>query len=229
MVFINEKRYVNYCSDKMNKLYDILKKVLRRTYLFCLRLRNKNHTPIFVSNDCCGAYFYRELNLPYLSPFIWSHINENDYMIMSIYFKEYLNGDLITVAPSEGKNYPVFMLKPLSDFLPPVRMEFIHSDNPQKCIDDWNKRKKRITGFWNIFFIFDIWQYDIFDMSLFETLKSKYKDNLIVFSHLHIPSLKDGDYMFIDTGKDYYPGKICSYSKMGKYYFDAIDIVRLIN
>ena len=105
----------------------------------------------FVSQDCTAGELYRQLNLPYLSPFtdlmlggsafsnflenIPSHLSQAITFISrnnALIFKEE-NGHILV-------DYPVFQLG-----TPNMEIHWIHSNSEEDVQNKWNRRKERIN------------------------------------------------------------------------------------
>lgn len=130
-----------------NKTANIIK------YLNKQRLTNKNFT--IISNDCWGGVLYKELNLPYLSPFVGLMIMAPCYIKILANLKEYLQTSLQfkqnSVYPklnqlreTEQKFYPIGLLKN-------AEIHFFHYQNETEAKIKWQRRLKRVN--WNNLFI----------------------------------------------------------------------------
>lgn len=136
---IKEKVITRYHNIKFNKVRTLIK---------------KNDITI-VSNNCWGGHLYRDLNLPYNSPFIGLFITSPDYIKMLNDFEGYMNQELTFITKSildEGKsnpkprNYPIGVLKD-------IEIHFLHYQNESEAKEKWNRRKARIN--WdNLYFKF---------------------------------------------------------------------------
>ena len=201
--------------------------MMRFFYISIKRCINRNNQPELISNDCTAGFIYKELGLHYRSPFIWCHISENDFLLLLLNFEAYINGYIYKPSTSFYK-FVVLQLQPNNCTLPSIQIDFPHSTNYEQCILSWKKRANRMIDKTNRFIFFDIWQYENFDINMFNLVLKKYNKRIKVFSHHDIPFLNKKSYQMIDCGK-YYDGKIFTYYRFGKYYFDKVSFLHLIN
>ena len=113
-------------------------------------LKNKNFS--IISDDCWGGEIYKELQLPFQTPFVGVYINPEDYLKLLINLKDYLKEELIFVksdliAPGKKNVFPIAMLKD-------VKINFMHYEDDIEAYEKWNRRVSRIN--WdNLFFKID--------------------------------------------------------------------------
>ena len=128
-------------------------RMMRRTLrarLLNRRLENKNFT--LISDDCWGGSVYRELGLPYLSPFIGLFVppicfmqllkNLRRYMSYKPIFVESSRFDGVNKLRSNNKyniNYPIAILGE------DVELHFVHYANAAEASEKWKRRTGRIN------------------------------------------------------------------------------------
>lgn len=114
-----------------------------------MRTLVKNKDITIISNNCWGGHFYRDLNIPYKSPFIGLFINSPDYIKMLKNFEYYMEQDLVFTKKSkldEGKQnqklreYPIALLKD-------IELHFLHYQSEEEALEKWTRRKSRMN--WN--------------------------------------------------------------------------------
>ena len=115
--------------------------------------RNKNKTFSIISNDCWGGEVYKNVKLPFQTPFIGLMIMGPCYIKLLQELKTYLNNELIFIEKSK---YPLINeLKSTRDFplglLKDVEIAFLHFASDEEAYEKWMKRKERIN--WNNLFI----------------------------------------------------------------------------
>ncbi|MGK7952415.1 MAG: DUF1919 domain-containing protein [Xenococcaceae cyanobacterium] len=113
-------------------------------------LTDKHFTVI--SDDCWGAEVYRELGLPYATPFIGCFINPQDYLNLLENLRHYLSLPLNFIPSNKklpGKNH-VFPIALLGN----IEINFMHYQTEEEVKQKWERRLKRIN--WNnLFFKID--------------------------------------------------------------------------
>jgi uncharacterized protein (DUF1919 family) len=90
-----------------------------------------------ISDDCFGGYVYNMLGIKYSSPFIWTLIENKDYIKFLENYKYYMNKKLIFI--DSKYNYPIAKL---GDII----IKFIHCEDENEAKNGWNKRSKRICN-----------------------------------------------------------------------------------
>nr|WP_246354271.1 DUF1919 domain-containing protein [Paenibacillus phytohabitans] len=131
----------------------------------------ENNDFSLISDDCWGGFLYKQLGLPYNTPFMWMYIRNNDYLklISDIYY--YLNQKLKFIS-IPGYNHPIGLLDDVYIF-------FNHYRNEEEVEGKWKKRLERFN--WdNIYYKFSaVCEEDVrvFNAILKET------DKKISFSH----------------------------------------------
>ncbi|MDC9591621.1 DUF1919 domain-containing protein [Xenorhabdus sp. XENO-10] len=104
------------------------------------KLLLKSKKIAIVSNNCWGIRLYKNLNLPYNTPFIGLAIPPDDYIKIISDLEKYLNIELTINDFIKSDNYPVALLSG-------IRINFIHYDNEQDAIKKWNRRRTRLLSF----------------------------------------------------------------------------------
>jgi uncharacterized protein (DUF1919 family) len=110
------------------------------------RLQDKQFT-VF-SNDCWGAEIYRNLRLPYQTPFVGLFMLAPCYIGFLKRPKHYLAQEFVFVDESKyskinekraakGENYPIGVLDG-------VEVHFLHYDTPKQAAETWERRAARI-------------------------------------------------------------------------------------
>lgn len=89
-----------------------------------------------ISDDCFGGYTYNLLGVKYYSPFIWTFIENDDYIKLLERFDYYMEKNLIFV--DSKYDYPVAKLYD-------VTIRFMHCENQEEAKMGWYKRIKRIN------------------------------------------------------------------------------------
>lgn len=121
-------------------VFKSMSKFLRvaRLGLSARRLRYRDIT--IISNNCSGAFIYKDLKLRYLSPTIWLYIHTPDYIRFLQRFDEHLAMDLRFVPESRDEGVTPYPLGLLGD----VEIHFLHYRDPEHARASWEMRKKRI-------------------------------------------------------------------------------------
>jgi uncharacterized protein (DUF1919 family) len=86
-----------------------------------------------VSNTCLGGFIYKEINSKYLSPFIWTCIEDKDYLKLIKDIRKYLGYELNFIT---GEEYPVAMLGD-------IKIAFPHFKTNDIAMKKWNERLER--------------------------------------------------------------------------------------
>lgn len=113
-------------------------------------LKNKNFT--IISDDCWGGEVYRELNLPYMTPFIGCFINPEDYLHLLQNIEHHLCLPLRFIdstkkLPNTELLFPVALLGD-------IEINFMHYKTPLEAKEKWERRLKRIN-LKNVFYKID--------------------------------------------------------------------------
>jgi uncharacterized protein (DUF1919 family) len=107
-----------------------------------------------ISNNCWGAEIYKELKMPYLTPFIGLFVFPSDYLLLLSDLQRYMAQDLRFIDSSKfeqanikraSKPYPIGLL---SDS---IEVHFEHYKNQTEAVEKWTRRKERIN--WDRLFI----------------------------------------------------------------------------
>nr|WP_237392025.1 DUF1919 domain-containing protein [Paenibacillus dendrobii] len=106
-----------------------------------LKLRNRNFS--IVSDDCWGGFVYKQLGLPYNTPFMWMYFRNKDYLKLISDLQFYLNSKLEFIdIPSF--NHPVGLLQD-------IHIYFNHYRNKEEAEGKWKKRLQKFN--WdNVYF-----------------------------------------------------------------------------
>lgn len=115
-----------------------------------LFLKKKNFS--IISDDCWGGEVYRELGLPYNTPFIGLFINPEDYLKLCQKPAYYISSSLNFVEshkkiPFSDTCFPVAKLKD-------IEINFMHYETQLEASQKWYRRTQRIN-FDNLFFKID--------------------------------------------------------------------------
>lgn len=115
------------------------------------RLKTKDFT--IISNNCWGAWVYRNYNLPYLSPTIGLFIMPKDYLRFinnleyylkkcKLKFIDFKSSKYYDYFNSQDKliNYPIGLLDDIEIF-------FVHYKSREEAKEKWERRVKRVN--WN--------------------------------------------------------------------------------
>ena len=99
--------------------------------------------PTIVTSTSWGDFVYRCLNMQCLSPFCNLRIADDDFFRLVQNLKYYVTECSPVFARWDmdnetGIKYPVLRLGD-------IELHFIHSDNAEKCIEEWERRKKRMN------------------------------------------------------------------------------------
>ena len=140
----------NELETKFNEDLNIIKNELETKLIKYITTTHLSECS-FVSQDCTAGELYRQLNLPYLSPFTdlmlggsaFSNFLENipSHLSQAITF---ISRNNALIFKEENAHilvdYPVFQLG-----TPNMEIHWIHSNSEEDVQDKWNRRKERIN------------------------------------------------------------------------------------
>jgi len=112
------------------------------------RLRPEVQPFTIVSNDCWGAEVYKDLGLPFTTPFIGLFIAGPCYMRMVSDFKRIVQSPLRFIEKSKYPDVvPIQERRPHPTGLldDDVEIHFLHFDSQHDAATKWNKRVERIA------------------------------------------------------------------------------------
>lgn len=124
------------------KIVDWIQRRVKSEYLrlYKDKLEVKDFTVI--SNNCWGGILYKDLNLPYGTPFV------NMFMFADCYLKLVKNLDRYLASELTLSNVSRYFTDPSPypiGFLDDIEIHFIHYTFKDPIIELWNRRKKRIN------------------------------------------------------------------------------------
>jgi len=200
---------------------------LRAAYSRRQGLRNNNHAPTIIANDCVGGTMYHTLGLRFLSPTINLFFNPlSDYILFCRDVKYYVNCPLEDLS-GEGqfrRSYPVGLLVGDAEH-PSVPLYFMHYDTFENARLKWVERAQRID-YDNIYYVLHCFnaKASMAELTEFDRLPGK---RLCV---LHEDVASVGNKAVVDIDDDR-PGKILEYrkSKPWKRYLEDVDYVSFLN
>ena len=96
-----------------------------------------------ISSNCWGGILYKDLGLPYQSPFVNMYMYGDDFVKMVSDLRHYLEFELRFInkskhIPDKKIDYPLALLKD-------VEIHFIHFKTREAVIEKWQERMKRIN------------------------------------------------------------------------------------
>lgn len=98
------------------------------------RLINRDFS--IIASNCNGAFMYRDLGLPYLSPTVNLAIEINGFIKMVGNLEWYMEQEIVRI---EGESkYPV------GELGGGIRINFVHYKSFEEAIQKWEERKRRI-------------------------------------------------------------------------------------
>lgn len=168
-----------YCT-KIVKTY---RERERQIYLERKRFELKNNDFTIISSNCIGAFIYKDLDMPYLTPTINLEIGMNDFVKMLNDLRNYMQQEIFELEGDYG--YPVGLLGD-------IRINFMHSKSFNESVQKWEERKPRIN--WDNLFIIGTargeWDYDTiknFDQLPYE--------NKVIFTNRKYPEFQSAYYI----------------------------------
>lgn len=108
-----------------------------------LRAQVKNRNFTVVSSNCWGSAIYRDLKLPYLSPFIGLYLMPEDFMTLLERFPEVMSCPLTFTQWSttpQGIRYPVGLLDGT------LAIHFVHYASEEEARTKWDRRRQRMVS-----------------------------------------------------------------------------------
>jgi uncharacterized protein (DUF1919 family) len=114
------------------------------------RIRDRRFT--IVSNDCWAAEVYRDLKLPYATPFVGTRIMGPEFMELIRDLPRALAGRLESLAPSESR-YAELVERELREWKHytlglldgRIELHFLHYDTFAEAADKWHRRVERVV------------------------------------------------------------------------------------
>ncbi|NEO36149.1 MAG: DUF1919 domain-containing protein [Moorea sp. SIOASIH] len=105
-----------------------------------------------ISDDCWGGQIYRDIGRHYLTPFVGTFINPEDYLKLCINLQDYLLLPLHFIEsnkcrPGEDSPFPIAMLGD-------IEINFMHYNSREEALQKWTRRIQRVN-FDNVFFKID--------------------------------------------------------------------------
>lgn len=116
---------------------------LKKSYLEKNLAYLKNREFTIISSNCWGGILYRDLGMPYQTPFVNMFMHAPCFIKMVSNLKYYLNLELVMTSQSRylrdvETKYPIGLLGD-------VEIHFIHYSNRDVALARWNERKGRIN------------------------------------------------------------------------------------
>jgi uncharacterized protein (DUF1919 family) len=189
------------------------------------RLRNTNFT--IISNNCWGGEVYRELSLPYQTPFVGLFLFAPCYIRLLNNLRAYLEGTLAFTRVSryefanQQRDQGIWNCYPIGLLDDDIEIHFMHYSSDSEAREKWFRRLKRIN--WNTSNVF----LKFCDRGLcteqliaeFDKLNFTQK---VCFTSKNYPELKSS--VWIEECKNE-PCVVdgASLYRVGRKYFDAID------
>ena len=189
-----------------------------KKYLEEKRARLKNVDFSIISSNCNGAFMYKDLGLPYLSPTVNLSIEMNDFVKMVKSLEYYMNIEVVELK-GEAK-YPVGLLGD-------IKINFLHYRSFEDAVEKWKERKRRIN--WDNLFIVgtERWNCSYETIGDFEQLPY---ENKILFTHIEYPEFDSTYYIKGFEGQKYL-GVLVDYKQQffQRRYLDDFDYVSFLN
>lgn len=110
-----------------------------------------SHEPFsIVSNNCWGAHIYRELRVPYASPFVGLFIPPPCYIQLAKEFDHLIDSSLSFVQISRYQNLNDFRASrnldyPIALLAGQVEIHFMHYKSREECTSKWHRRVERMV------------------------------------------------------------------------------------
>ncbi len=189
------------------------------------RLKNKNFT--IISNNCWGGEVYRDMGLPYQTPFVGLFLFAPCYIRLLNNLEGYLEGELTFAKTSryefanQQRKEGIWEFYPIGLLGDDIEIHFLHYSSDSEAREKWSRRLERVS--WkqgNIFFKFcdrglcteqHIAEFDGLDFTHKVCFTSKSYPDLK--STLWIKECRNEPYV-VDGGMLY---RVC------RNYFDVID------
>jgi len=142
----------------MSFLKDCLRKNISRQTLRYFQNRIHNHELSIFSNDCWGGEIYKNLQMPYLTPFVGLMLMAPCYIKLlkrPLHYLEQTPMEFIAVSQYEAYNDVRKQLNYPLARIDDIEIHFMHYKTPEEAQSKWSRRVIRII--WdNIFVKFDI-------------------------------------------------------------------------
>lgn len=136
--------------EKFDNLVHKYKNYARHRFL---RRRLRNSDFCIIANNCWGSRIYKELRLPYNTPFVGLFLFSPDYIRILSNLQWYLDHKIHFVTQSrypqankqmKEKKYPIGLLGE------DVELHFLHYSSSEEAEQKWEARKRRMN-FGNLF------------------------------------------------------------------------------
>lgn len=131
----------------------LIKQVRRRLATAIMRARTRNRDFVIISNDCWGAEVYRELGLPYRTPFVGLFMVTPCFMRLLDDLWLYLDTrtELRFIRHSRYPSVNDWRQKqqltyPMGLLVDSVELHFLHYDDPSEAASKWFRRLSRIEA-----------------------------------------------------------------------------------
>jgi uncharacterized protein (DUF1919 family) len=113
------------------------------SYILKKKLKNNNFS--IIASNCVGTRIYRELNLPYTSPFIGLFICAPDYIKLLKDPKRYLQMPIKFIEKSKYSDLKKDRAYPIGLLGDEIELHFLNYESKEDALEKWNRRLKRIN------------------------------------------------------------------------------------
>ena len=122
----------------------------RRVGLSAARLVLSSTRFTIVSNNCWGAHIYRELRLPYCTPFVGLFIPPLSYLELLKDFDGLIDAGLSFIELSRYQSVNEFRAArnleyPIALLAEKVEIHFMHYNSREECLSKWQRRVDRMV------------------------------------------------------------------------------------
>lgn len=181
------------------------------------RLQNRNFT--IISSNCVGAFMYRDLGLPYLSPTINLSVGMNEFVKMAGNLRWYMAQEIVRI---EDNTYGC-----PAGLLGDVVIKFVHYKSYDEAAEKWNERKRRIN--WDNLFLVGTERGDC-NYEIIERFDRLPYQNKVVFTHIQYPEFHSA-YYIKGFEKEKELGILVDYKEqlLLRRYMDDFDYVAFLN
>lgn len=190
----------------------------RQKYLKRKKSGLRNYDFTIISSNCNGAFIYRDLDIPYLTPTVNLTIEMKDFVKMVRELRWYMQQEI--VKSEENYEYPVGLLGD-------IRINFLHYESFEAGVQKWEERKRRIN--WdNLFFFGTARGYCTYDtIRDFDQLPYA---NKVIFTNRQYPEFRSAHYIK-GFDKQEEIGILVEYKKqlLLRRYLDDFDYVDFLN
>lgn len=182
------------------------------------RLRNRDFS--IISSNCNGAFMYRDLNLPYLSPTVNLAIEINGFIKMVGNLEWYMKQKITRIE--DGSEYPV------GELGEGIRINFIHYKSFEEAVQKWDERKNRIN--WDNLFIVGTARGDFCTYDTIRNFDQLPYKNKVIFTNVAYPEFPSAYYIrgFEEQSQ---LGVLVDYKEqfLRRRYLDDFDYVDFLN